>query len=88
MLRLSPKSCDLTNLLVWQLCYGWSASHFQFSVISSMLLFTTYPSPHEKSIIFSSNMNSGMNSPGAAAASCNMKDSGSMKKLITIMAPP
>ena len=41
-----------------------------------------------KSIIFSSNMNSGMNSPGAAAASCNMKDSGSMKHLITIMAPP
>ena len=27
-------------------------------------------------------MNSGMNSPGAAAASCNMKDSGGMKKLI------
>ena len=26
-------------------------------------------------IIFSSNMNSGMNSPGAAAASCNMKSS-------------
>ena len=41
-----------------------------------------------KSTIFSSNMNSGMNSPGAAAASCNMKDSGGMKKLITIMAPP
>ena len=27
-------------------------------------------------IIFSRNMNSGMNSPGAAAASCNMKYSG------------
>ena len=28
---------------------------------------------------FSGNMNSGINSPGAAAASCNMKDSGGMK---------
>ena len=39
-------------------------------------------------IIFSSNVNSGMNSPGAAAASCNMKDSGSMNKLITIKVSP
>ncbi len=40
-----------------------------------------------KSLIFSSNMNTGKNRPGVAAASCNMNDSGSMEKLITIMAP-
>ena len=40
-------------------------------------------------MIFSSNMNSGMNSPGAAAASCNMKYSGGMKKsAFVIMAEP
>ena len=36
----------------------------------------------------SSHMNGGMNSPGATAANCNMKDSGGMKKLTTIMDPP
>ena len=37
--------------------------------------------------IVNSMKDSGMNSPGAAADSCNMND-GDSNKLITIMAPP
>ena len=42
-----------------------------------------------KILIFSINMNSGMNSPGAAAANCKMKYSGGYEKAVcVIMAEP